>query len=155
MIITLESKTPTQGITYEWNGKTKTLFGGSFFEAPSSGYFTVNLMKEIPLPCDAYVPIKDFSVPENTKEMVDAFDKILAAEGDAFVGCFGGKGRTGLFMACFLKYLGYFDVVHQVRQEYNEHAVENMEQMMFVWDFNETKAIPQPQDIAGKSSKPF
>lgn len=138
MIITLQSKTPTQGIKYDFNGKTKTLFGGSFFEAPDQGYVTVNLMQEYPLQCDAYVPIKDFSIPngEQTKQMVEAFEEILSSDKDAFVGCFGGRGRTGLFMACFLKYLGYNDVISQVRSEYHPHAVETGEQMEYVWGFN-------------------
>lgn len=115
----------------------RLMFGGSYFDAPRSPQFlTINLMKEHPeLPCEVYIPIRDYSVPCNPFGFIEAFERIRLDSRDVFVGCFGGKGRTGLFMACFLKYLGDEDALETVRSCYNEHAVETPEQEMFLATF--------------------
>jgi protein-tyrosine phosphatase len=115
----------------------RRLFGGSFFDAPEPGHFlTINLMAESPqLVSDIYLPIVDYSIPEDPFAMIQAFEAIRQSDKDAYVGCWGGKGRTGLFMSCFLKYLGQEDALKTVRRDYNEHAVETPEQMAFLDNF--------------------
>ena len=120
------------------------MFGGSFFMAPSSeDYLTINLMAENPLPCNVYVPIRDFSVPSSPKQLLGVFEYIHDSKNPVYVGCFGGKGRTGLFMACYLKYLGYDNPIEMVRSQYNPHAVETGEQEEFVRQFP-VRSAPAP-----------
>lgn len=123
----------------------RKMFGGSFFQAPtSSDIFTINLMKEYPLECDIYIPIQDYSCPENTHEMIEAFNAILSTKKDVYVGCFGGIGRTGLFMSSFLKYMGHQDPIRQVRREYHPHAVETQIQVDFLNNF---PVAPSPRTL--------
>ena len=126
----------------------RKLYGGSFFDAPEGNRFlTINLMAEHPLPCDIYIPVKDYDVPSNPQDLVDAFDQILADHRNVYVGCHGGVGRTGLFMSCFLKYLGEPNPLAVVRSRYNEHAVETQGQVNFLADFNfrATQSAPRPR----------
>lgn len=115
----------------------RRMYGGSFFKAPrSNDFLTINLMAEHPLPCDIHVPIVDYSIPKDPLDLVAAFDRILEDPRDVYVGCFGGIGRTGLFMSCFLKYLGHPQPLAHVRTHYNPHAVETPEQERFLADFH-------------------
>ena len=114
------------------------IYGGSFFVAPDPGcdYFTtINLMAERDLPADVHIPIRDYSIPSNPGELIKVFEFILADTKDVYVGCWGGVGRTGLFMASLLRYLGDPDPIATVRAQYNAHAVETEEQAQFVADF--------------------
>ncbi|MBV9490630.1 MAG: dual specificity protein phosphatase family protein [Verrucomicrobia bacterium] len=55
------------------------------------------------------VPIQDFSVPEGPDAMasiLDAIDAGWAREGVTYVHCWGGIGRTGLVIACWLQKQG-------------------------------------------------
>lgn len=123
----------------------KKIFGGSFFQAPTSSEITtINLMKEYPLSSDIYIPVLDFSTPENPWGFVEAFNQILASDKDVYVGCFGGRGRTGLFMSCLLRYMGHPDPIREVRRQYNEGAVETQEQVDFVYNFPVAPAPRMP-----------
>jgi hypothetical protein len=54
-------------------------------------------------------PISDVSVPEETKtmaEIVAAIDRAMAEGGITYVHCWGGVGRTGLAVACWLQEQG-------------------------------------------------
>lgn len=130
----------------------RKIYGGSFFDAPAGKRFlTINLMEERPLlQSEIYLPVKDYNVPSNPQDLVDAFDKILADHRNAYVGCFGGVGRTGLFMSCFLKYIGESEPLARVRREFNLHAVETPEQEKFLADFHFTapqaiSSVPRPR----------
>jgi protein-tyrosine phosphatase len=114
----------------------RRIFGGSFFDAPSSPYvLKINLMAEAPLPCDIYIPIRDYSVPSSPAAFVEAFETIRNGDEDVYVGCYGGMGRTGLFMSCFLKYIGEPNPLETVRLDYNPHAVETQSQVEFLEAF--------------------
>lgn len=125
----------------------RLMFGGPFFDAPRSPEFLcINLMKEHPeLPSEIYIPIQDYSIPHSIFPFVDAFERIRADHRDVFVGCFGGKGRTGLFMACFLKYLGDENALQTVRECYNPHAVETPEQVAFLANFPIAPSLRPPR----------
>jgi protein-tyrosine phosphatase len=52
------------------------------------------------------IPIRDVDVPKEAQTMVkiiDAIDRAIAAGGIAYVHCWGGIGRTGLAVACWLQ----------------------------------------------------
>lgn len=129
---------PAAGPRYVSLPDGQRVYGGSFFHAPDPGtdwLLTVNLMKERELACDVWVPIQDYSTPDGPGALVPVFERILSGQQDVYVGCWGGVGRTGLFMASLLRYLGDPDPVTTVRANYNEHAVETAEQAKFVADF--------------------
>jgi len=44
----------------------------------------------------------DIPTPERMKEILDAIDAALAAERKVYVHCFGGIGRTGTTVGCYL-----------------------------------------------------
>ena len=52
------------------------------------------------------IPIRDVDVPKEAQTMVkiiDAIDRAIATGGIAYVHCWGGVGRTGLGVACWLQ----------------------------------------------------
>lgn len=109
----------------------------------------VKMAVEIDAPHDISIPTKDFDVPlvmTLTSGLKQACTAI--AEGnDLYVGCMGGVGRTGLFMACLVKCLsaagmmGHIYPVDYVRKNYNNHAVETAQQMEYVEDFDTTPVV--------------
>lgn len=107
--------------------------GGSFYNRPET-YVGVNLAREVMRPADYRIAIDDFSHP--TKEqvdevIVDVVRHILKGE-RVYVGCMGGRGRTGLFLAILAKVFGQDNPVAYVRRHYNRHAVETAAQRRFV-----------------------
>jgi ADP-ribosyl-[dinitrogen reductase] hydrolase len=55
------------------------------------------------------IPIRDVSVPEEPKtmaEIIAAIDRAIAEGGITYVHCWGGVGRTGLAVACWLQERG-------------------------------------------------
>lgn len=139
-------KPPENYVDFEVNGVARRMYGGSFFHAPEDDKFlTINLMEEYPLPCDFYLPIKDYSCPTDIQAMFDIFEEIEKSNKDVYVGCFGGVGRTGLFMSCFLKHLGQINPILRVREDYNSHAVETSEQREFVFFFPKSRPLMEEQ----------
>jgi len=133
----MPGSTPDKFVEFSFKGVTRRMYGGSFFMAPDkSDYLTVNLMQEKPeLDSSIYFPIRDYSIPQGREALRKVFEEILLSDQDVYVGCFGGKGRTGLFMAAFLKYLGDQNPIYTVRDQYSSHAVETQEQADYVMDF--------------------
>jgi protein-tyrosine phosphatase len=55
------------------------------------------------------IPIRDVSVPDEPRTMaaiIAAIDRAMAEEGITYVHCWGGVGRTGLAVACWLQERG-------------------------------------------------
>src|SRR5260370_35545342 len=55
------------------------------------------------------IPIRDVSVPDEPKtmaEIIAAIDRAIAEGGITYVHCWGGVGRTGLAVACWLQESG-------------------------------------------------
>ena len=116
------------------------LEAGSFFLAPppTPGLITVNLMAESQhLPSSHPFPIRDYGVPSDPAALGQLFDQLLDDGRPVYVGCFGGKGRTGLFLAALLRHVGQDDgdAVAQVRAWYRPEAVETAEQEAWVRAF--------------------
>ena len=87
---------------------------------------------------DVQVPIADFGVPTNDtlvrKALGSAFEAALAGR-PVYVGCMGGFGRTGLFLALVAKAAGVSDPVQFVRDRYYPSAVETKAQEAYVAAF--------------------
>lgn len=125
-----------------WRGgwKKPKFVGGPFDTAPADS-FRVAVRAEFIEPGDAdvHLPIKDFSTPDDADAVEDALFEAYAAalKGQpVFVGCMGGMGRTGLFLALLAKTAGIQEPVRWVKQNYNPHAVETNPQAKYVNEFD-------------------
>jgi len=82
------------------------IYGGSYLDRPRQ-LPGVKMAVEIPLTCDVSIPTKDFSVPPAKvmeRGMIHAY-VLLQKHGMIYVGCMGGVGRTGLFMALMVRWM--------------------------------------------------
>lgn len=135
--IAVEGKLPFKAIVY----------GGPFanFEIMNERRLAgVKMAIEINTPCDVSIPTADFYIPNKAAfnaGMIQAV-KLMREGKDLYVGCMGGIGRTGLFMAVLVKAMNEVncvdddDPIRRVRYYYNEHAVETPAQIKFVRDFD-------------------
>ena len=113
-----------------------TVAGGPYMAKPA-GYIGVKMAKEINAPCEVSIPTADFNVPDPklmARGLDEAVNRILLGQ-PLYVGCMGGIGRTGLFLAILAKAFGVKDPVRYVRANYIPHAVETTQQMRYVFDF--------------------
>jgi hypothetical protein len=113
-----------------------TVTGGPYYERPDT-MVGVKMAKEIRRPCDIDIPTADFQVPKPVDlraGLERAVASMLSGE-PLYVGCAGGKGRTGLFLAVLAKAWGIENPVEFVRTHYYEHAVETTEQYDYVVNF--------------------
>ncbi len=152
-------------------GRKVTVMGGPYREKPE-GIKGVKLAQEINSPADVVLDIPDFGVPTNhqvDKAVYQAL-KILCEDGVIYLGCAGGIGRTGMFMAILMKtiailnirveektlwykiknFLGYAASpylgmrnfpIEFVRDEYLSTAVETDEQYSFVSYYDPEKML--------------
>ena len=99
----------------------------------------IKLAPEIDGKCDIECPIEDFSIPENEAKFRDTINKSIKhlKEGkNIFVGCRGGNGRTGLFLAVLYKNIGTEEPIKYIRKHYSSHAIETSEQEDYVTNFS-------------------
>lgn len=152
-------------------GRKVTVMGGPYREKPE-GIKGVKLAQEINSPADVVLDIPDFGVPTNhqvDKAVYQAL-KILCEDGVIYLGCAGGIGRTGMFMAILMKTIAILNIrveektlwykiknflgfdpssylgmrnfpVYFVRDEYISHAVETDEQYSFVSHYDPEKML--------------
>lgn len=127
------TKTPDGLIEFTWAGKTHQLFGGPYVCKPDE-MVGIKMAVEIDKPCMIDVPTRDFDVP-NERTLKEGIAKALvyAENGHTlYVGCRGGIGRTGLFMAALAKTVGIEAPIQYVRSHYKSHAVETLQQMQYI-----------------------
>jgi hypothetical protein len=132
-------------VSLGWFGAYATfnIHGGPFDKCPppdKAFCVCVRAERATALYKDVWLPIDDFEVPENGRGQVDlALRQTLEAAlngRDVYVGCMGGWGRTGLFLALLAKASGQADPVKYVRESYTPQAVETEAQRRFVADFD-------------------
>lgn len=119
-----------------WFSRYVTVTGGPYMESPKT-YYGVKLAEEIRAPYRVSIPTKDFSVPKKAdldEGLANAVRALLHGE-RVYVGCMGGRGRTGLFLAILAKAFGIKNPVEYVRKNYFSHAVETKEQYVFVTNY--------------------
>jgi hypothetical protein len=136
-----EDDTPWGGVPKEpgklvlpFGCSTRTIYAGPYHDKPE-GMFGVKMAAEIDAPYHISVPVQDFSVPDGTETVTKAAETVLEAlafNQKVYVGCMGGIGRTGLFLAILAKALGVEDPVMYVRGQYHKHAVETLRQLEFL-----------------------
>jgi hypothetical protein len=98
--------------------------------------------ERVPKGVDAHLPIHDFETPNDRAQvnrvLIATVDALLAGK-RVYVGCMGGWGRTGLFLALLAKACGVADPVAYVRQYYSPRAVETDKQARYVKTFDVTE----------------
>lgn len=111
-------------------------FGGSYYlNGVSFPGFRVNLMAEHLLESDLSVPIDDFSVPSNEGNFIISMATIahkLLLNQPVFVGCYGGRGRTGLALASLAHLTGEPDPIVWLQSNYLLDSPETNQQKEFV-----------------------
>lgn len=114
-------------------GKYFTVFGGPYRDRPAN-MRGVKMAREIKTGFDVSIPTDDYSTPDLkdlTTGLLEAVDLILSGQA-VYVGCMGGFGRTGLFLAILAKAFRVKSPVPYVRRKYYPQAVETPEQYKFV-----------------------
>lgn len=114
------------------------LMGGPYVNKPAH-YYGVKMAAEIDKPCHIDIPTRDFNIPDEKvflRGIVEGYVRMLKGQ-HLYVGCMGGIGRTGLYMAGMAKVMymaGYINqpVVEYVREYYLSHAVETTQQIQFI-----------------------
>lgn len=95
---------------------------------------------------DLNIPIRDFDVPQCRpgfmRDMIRETFAAALADKHVYIGCMGGWGRTGLFMALLAKAAGADDPVGHVRATYTPKAVETKKQAAYVEAFD-VQGLPQ------------
>ena len=117
-------------------GQFYKVFGGPYHQKPSK-MVGVRMAAEIDAPAHIVVPTRDFSVPD-IEAMTDGIDEAVShilLGRQVYVGCMGGIGRTGLFLAVLAKAFDVPDPVAYVRRHYLAHAVETQQQRQYVAEF--------------------
>lgn len=110
------------------------VFGGPYADRPE-GMFAVKMAEESVASCNVSVPTRDFGVPRDEdlrRGLRRALRHLILEDDRVFVGCAGGLGRTGLFLACLAKVSGQEHPVEYVRSQYDERAVETNDQVEVV-----------------------
>ena len=89
-------------------------------------------------------PVRDLSVPsvDRMRSILDAIDLSIQADRPVYVHCFGGVGRTGTAVCCWLQRHGFADASNVIeklavlreadKQTTGRKAPENREQISFV-----------------------
>ncbi len=117
-------------------GKTLRIYAGPYAQRPDQCVYGVcldaNMAREFDH--DYFMDWPDFGIPQmkDLDETVVHVMNILKQDRAVYVGCLGGIGRTGTFLACLVKYAGKPDAVQFVRGSYLKGAVETKAQEAFV-----------------------
>lgn len=125
---------------YPFGWWSPNLYGGPYIK--KLPYMVgVKMAAEINMPASIDIPTRDFSTPDpvSVYQGIRKLLPILARGESVYVGCMGGIGRTGLFLACVAKILGVRDPVGYVRRYYHPSAVETEAQRAFVVGFDSWK----------------
>lgn len=109
---------------------------------------------------EIHFPITDMLAPKDAEE----FDKMVAwtalqliAGKKVHVGCIGGHGRTGTFLAALVTHMtGEKDSITYVRKNYCDHAVESESQVKFLtkhYGITKVDGYKEGNYFAGKGGK--
>lgn len=148
-----KAKPVYKGMMFCAGGIVNMVYGGPYRQRPKH-LPGIKLAPEIHEQADVRVDIPDFGVPKVSdldRGIREALE--LLADGPIYVGCMGGRGRTGLFMAALAKVMleadeDYdTDPVEYVRENYSPHAVETIGQEHFIRNYNVDKFVADLKDV--------
>lgn len=152
-------------IAIKFGDFTGDIIGGPYRLAPLTdpGTIRVKLAKEINAAHDIKLDIVDFSTPPTPQTVLALTDCLreLSEGRTIYVGCMGGMGRTGLFLALLVKVARdyaiekgdrltaqqYASPVAFVRANYYSHAVETEDQSLFVQHFDTDPVLDVLDDL--------
>jgi hypothetical protein len=142
-------------------------FGGSYslrdweLLARHGGIFGVRLEEKISNPYAVSFPWPDFGVPA-VEDFEHAMYQVMIQarfHRNLYVGCMGGIGRTGTFLACLHKTAvqmhsgasvgNSMDHVAHIRSCYLGHAIETKPQEEFITAWNPTRVLSAIQPLQG------
>lgn len=94
------------------------------------------------------MPIKDMSIPTEAhmERILDLIDRCIENSQPVYIHCWGGRGRTGIVVGCYLARHGYasgqkvIDLIRDLRQEAEDHdkaSPETSEQVDMVLGWRE------------------
>lgn len=129
------------------------VYGGPYRDRPPQ-MFGVKMAQEIDEVFNVDVPTRDYDVPAISDLRMGIVRTLMAMVNDrtVYVGCWGGIGRTGLFLAALVKVQieyramqhrtgGGEDPVVYVREHFMQNAVETSQQMKFIADFDVSEIV--------------
>lgn len=134
------------------------LLAGPYWRRPPGVAGFLLAAENIADPRIASLLIEDFGVPDSGADARAALMRaliLMRSGAQLYVGCTGGLGRTGLFLALltkvqFASYQGAWgDPVAHVRATYHPWAVETREQEGFIRWFNPWPVVDWAARIAG------
>lgn len=100
---------------------------------------------------DAHLPIEDYGIPHDDiatrRVLVSTLEAAIGGR-RVYVGCKGGLGRTGLFLALAAKSLGVSHPIEFIRNRYAVAAIETRQQEDYVTDFDVCDVVAA---LSGKS----
>ncbi len=125
-------------------GRAVLLAGGPFDCRPDGlrGFCAARELTHLIAWGDMYLLIPDFGIPRredtpwNVSYVLKQAFRVLLEDGVLYVGCAGGRGRTGLILALLAKATGLHRPIDYVRATYHPEAVETDEQFQYVQDFD-------------------
>lgn len=134
-----KARNPQRKIDVLCKKQVVAVYGGPYRDRPNA-VPGVKMAEEIEAPFAVSIPTRDFSVPPIGTMMIGLCKAlwVLRRNSEIYVGCMGGVGRTGLFMALLYRAVGNLDgeeAVTRVRHNYNVHAVETDQQKEYVKTF--------------------
>jgi hypothetical protein len=101
-------------------------------------------------------PIVDMSVPKDIEEFNQLLDwtiEQMRAKKKVHVGCIGGHGRTGTFLAALINRItGETDTITWLRKNYCTSAVESKEQIDWLHEHYGIKKVKATKSWGGHSS---
>ena len=122
-----------QPFNFKFGLVQREVIGGPYHSRPTD-YFGVKMAIEIKAPCDVDIPTHDFDVPSyaDLDKGIRASLMPIARNRKVYAGCYGGIGRTGLYMGALAKVLNLPEPVKYVRANFKAHAIETQQQQDFV-----------------------
>lgn len=125
---------PATTIKLPFGVSERYITAGSFKNYPGTHFYGLKLAPEVPVLANCVVQVPDFGLPEveATYSALRILLYRIAMGQKVYLGCMGGYGRTGTFLALIYRCLGVEDPITYVRKVYCGHAVETRKQEDFV-----------------------
>lgn len=119
------------------DGRIVVIHGGPFVQKPTGFQGICLLEKDMPAQdgtTNVHLPIRDFATPTVDQAVEAALLAVAYAleHRPVYVGCMGGKGRTGLVLGVIAALCGVRTPVEYVRKTFSVHAIETKQQESFV-----------------------
>lgn len=136
--------------------KVVVFYGGPYRRKPED-LRGIKMAAEIDLPSFLHLDVVDFQTPTHEEMRLLLAQTWIAIVSDPaerqqyYVGCMGGIGRTGLFLAAWTKLWMHQKAgevmpghgpIARVREEYKKHAVETIAQEEFIRDLQVHDIVP-------------